>query len=397
MEVVNNRLRYLFEKYYDKSCTSEEVAELFDIVQNGEYDNMLLEFIAEFGEKNNDTKDIISQQDAQQMLSFILAKKSRPKVIPIRKFVVLKKYFAAAAIIVIMLTGYWLWSKNETDFSNENLNKTSKVDFNPGKEGAILTLANGEQLVLDSSKNGTLALQGNTSIVKRDGQIIYNGEAVDNEILQNKLSTPKGKQYNIILADGTKVWLNAASSITYPTVFNANERKISVTGEVYLEVAHNPEKPFKVSINSPSGDEGIIEVLGTRFNINTYMDENASKTTLLQGKIKLVTKSNNTILSPGQQVQIGVKGKISTIDGVDLEEIIAWKNGFFEFNGEDIASVMRQISRWYDVEVIYEGKIPKKEFGGKMGRDLKLSQVLKILDKYGVHFRIKDGMIIVSQ
>ncbi|OYX92676.1 MAG: hypothetical protein B7Y76_12635, partial [Sphingobacteriia bacterium 35-40-5] len=200
MEVVNNRLRYLFEKYYDKSCTSEEVAELFDIVQNGEYDNMLLEFIAEFGEKNNDTKDIISQQDAQQMLSFILAKKSRPKVIPIRKFVVLKKYFAAAAIIVIMLTGYWLWSKNETDFSNENLNKTSKVDFNPGKEGAILTLANGEQLVLDSSKNGTLALQGNTSIVKRDGQIIYNGEAVDNEILQNKLSTPKGKQYNIILA-----------------------------------------------------------------------------------------------------------------------------------------------------------------------------------------------------
>ncbi len=143
--------------------------------------------------------------------------------------------------------------------------------------------------------------------------------------------------------------------------------------------------------------EGIIEVLGTRFNINTYMDENASKTTLLQGKIKLVTKSNNTILSPGQQVQIGVKGKISTIDGVDLEEIIAWKNGFFEFNGEDIASVMRQISRWYDVEVIYEGKIPKKEFGGKMGRDLKLSQVLKILDKYGVHFRIKDGMIIVSQ
>jgi len=397
MEVVNNQLRYLFEKYYDKSGTSEEVAELFDIVQKGEYDNKLLELIAEFGEKNNNTKDIISQHDAQQMLSFILAKKSGAKVVPIRKFVVLKKYFAAASIIGVLFTGYWLWTRNETDFSNENFNKTSKVDFNPGKEGAILTLANGEQLVLDSSKNGTLALQGNTSIVKRDGQIIYNGETVDNEMLQNKLSTPKGKQYNIVLADGTKVWLNAASSIIYPTVFNENERKISVTGEVYLEVAHNPEKPFKVSIISPSGDEGIIEVLGTRFNINTYMDENAAKTTLLQGKIKLVTKSNNTILSPGQQVQIGVKGKLSTIDGVDLEEIIAWKNGFFEFNDEDIASVMRQISRWYDVDVIYEGKIPKKEFGGKMGRDLKLSQVLKILDKYGVHFRIKDGMIIVSQ
>lgn len=397
MEPNNKRLQYLFDRYYNKTSTAEERVELLDIIRNWDNNKALLELIREAGENADNDEEVISKDKAEKMLSYILKSDKVGRIISIKRNIIFRRIAVAASILLIVGSGYFIWNSNSNDRKISSEYPMIEIDFNPGRDGAILTLGNGEQIVLDSTKNGTLALQGNTSVLKKNGQIIYEVEGTDTAMLFNTLSTPRGRQYNLVLADGSKVWLNAASSITYPIAFKGNERKILVTGEAYFEVAHNPTMPFRVSIVSPAGDAGEIEVLGTHFNINSYEDEAATKTTLLQGKVKMSSKGASVFLEPGQQAQISAVGKMKTINNVDVDEVMAWKNGFFEFNDADIKSVMRQLARWYDVDVVYEGNIPKQEFGGKMQRDMKLSQVLKILDKYGVHFRTESGKIIVSK
>lgn len=397
MEPGNKRLRYLFDRYYQKTGTAEERAELLDIISNSENNQALLELIREVGENSNKEEEVIAGDKAEKMLFHILNSDKGGKIISIKRNIIFRRIAVAASFLLIAVSGYFIWNSNNNDRKINSENQVNVIDFNPGSDGAVLTLGNGEQIVLDSTKNGTLALQGNTSVLKKNGQIIYEAGGPDTAMLFNTLSTPRGRQYNLMLADGSRVWLNAASSITYPIAFKGEERKISVTGEAYFEVAHNPAMPFRVSIVSPAGDAGEIEVLGTNFNINSYEDEAATKTTLLQGKVKVSSKGASVFLEPGQQAQISAAGKMSTLQNVDVDEVMAWKNGYFEFNDADIKTVMRQLARWYDVEVVYLGNIPKLEFGGKMQRDLKLSQVLKILDKYGVHFKTESGKIIVSK
>ncbi|HJU45510.1 MAG TPA: FecR domain-containing protein [Chitinophagaceae bacterium] len=262
----------------------------------------------------------------------------------------------AGATIAIVVSSDRRSAKSGTDLS-----KRFKNDVAPGGNKATLTLADGRTIVLDSTQNGTIATQGGSSIIKlSNGQIRYDLKGLSQgSVSWNTLSTPRGGTYQITLPDGSKVWLNAESSITYPVAFTGNERRVElVDGEAYFEVAKDSKRPFIVSVD----DNMEVEVLGTHFNVNAYEDEEVIKTTLVEGKVK-VNKSNKSneslLLIPGQQAKVNIENEtITVINDVDTEEAIAWKEGLFYFEDDDIKTVMRQLARWYDVEVEYEGKVP---------------------------------------
>ena len=266
-------------------------------------------------------------------------------------------------------------------------------DIPPGSDGAILTLADGRKIVLDSVQNGELSIQGNTKIVKQGGRLAYMPQgSAGQEILYNTMNIPRGKQYQLILPDGSHVWLNAASSIRYPAAFTGKERKVEITGEAYFEVAKSAARPFRVKI----GEAEEVEVLGTHFNIMAYEEEATVKTTLLEGAVKVTRAKASHLLRPGQEAQLNKNGDgITVIDDAPLSEAVAWKNGLFFFNRASLSTVMRQIARWYDVQIVYEGDIPEMEFGGKISRKSNVSEVLKILELSKVHFRIEGKKIIV--
>jgi ferric-dicitrate binding protein FerR (iron transport regulator) len=220
---------------------------------------------------------------------------------------------------------------------------------------------------------------------------VYNAGNGDALVSYNTLRTPRGGQFRLTLPDGTGVWLNAASSITYPTAFNGAARNVTVTGEVYFEVAQIPNKPFMVKVN----DHTAIQVLGTQFNISAYADEATVNTTLLQGSIKVTAGSNALVLQPGQQAQTTDGGALQVLDHADTDQAIAWKNGSFNFNGKGLPEVMRQLSRWYDIEVVFSGKVPVRKFGGEIQRSLPLSEVLEILQQMDVKFKIKDEKTLI--
>jgi transmembrane sensor len=286
-------------------------------------------------------------------------------------------------------------------------------DIMPGKQGAVLTLADGRQVVIDSAGNANIAQQGNVVVSQQNGQLVYRKEKGGNNKVEegsaplayNMLSTPKGRQFELMLPDGSKVWLNAASSIRYPVSFTSDERRVEITGEAYFEVEKNPAKPFRVAIfTSPGNQMAEVEVLGTHFNINAYSDEQAINTTLLEGKVKVTAlatqpqATNNklqTILKPGQQASISDKSSKILVQTVDADAFIAWKNGFFNFQDASLQQVMRQLARWYDVDVKYESGIPNIEFGGKMGRDLTLSNVLHFLEKSGLHCSLENNHTLI--
>ena len=308
------------------------------------------------------------------------------------------RWMAAASIVVICaLLGLYMFnnSNNKTNTQALAINKNNIVkDIEPGGNKAILQLADGSTIILDSANNGNIANQGQTKIIKIDGKLAYAAEASATEVLYNTISTPRGGQYQIELADGTRVWLNAASSLRFTTNFVGEKRMVELTGEAYFEVAKNAAIPFIVNV---AGREEV-EVLGTHFNINAYKDEPALHTTLLEGKVK-VTALNNSgslILSPGEQAQLPLAGKMQQNKNADLDKVMAWKNNIFNFNNENIESVMRQLSRWYDVDVRFEGKIPDVKFSGEIGRNLSLKQVLSILEETRITYKLEGKNLIIG-
>lgn len=297
---------------------------------------------------------------------------------------------AAAVVAGLVIGGYYLYpTKKHTDIS-QTQRLPLKNDVAPGGNKAILMLASGQKIILDSAHTGTLARQGNTIISKTDsGKLAYTiTNEKPTEVAYNVLTTPRGGQYQLALPDGSKVWLNAASSIRYPTAFIGKERTVEITGEAYLEVAKDKAKPFHVTV---SGME--VDVLGTGFNINAYTDEPVIRTTLLEGAVKVTAGNSSKQLEPGQQAQVG--NGIALVRNVDLDQVTAWKNGLFQFNRVDIQTVMRQLARWYDVDIVYEEPVTKDRFGGKLPRDVNVSEVLRILQQAQVHFRIEGKTIVV--
>lgn len=318
------------------------------------------------------------------------------------------RYVAAASVVLVLSAGAYLWYQNKQgDRVVQNPAQGQQPvanDIEPGQFKAKLILANGSSVVLDSAATGELAQQGNMTVLNKDGKLVYEGndqtKNIQTEVLYNKLETGKGQTYATVLADGSKVWLNSESSISYPVTFTGDERKVTITGEAYFEVAtafvqkgnRSVKQTFKVVV-----DNMEVEVLGTHFNVNAYLDEEVIKTTLLEGKVKIVSGGTSALLEPGQQAQLR-KGTqlLQVMDNADVDQAIAWKNGFFAFNNDNLQAVMRQLARWYDVEVVYQGNVSSDTYGGKIRRNSKASEVLTILQRNRIHFKIQGKKIIVS-
>jgi len=324
------------------------------------------------------------------------------------------RWAAAAVVLAILGTGTW-WVVRQQHITQPDQVSTTKAalhDVLPGSTKAVLTLSSGRQVTLDSSMEDTVMTEGAAIVASAKGKLAYNpGTDANLSVTYNTLTTPRGGQYQLTLPDGSRVWLNAGSSITYPTAFVGQERKVSITGEAYFEVSKNVSQPFKVAIK----DLEEVEVLGTGFDINAYDDEQTIKTTLLDGSVRVLAGTSpsvgvnttsdklSVVLKPGQQAHLAVavntnsgsKEQIKVLSGVDIAGVVAWKNGLFAFTDADLPTVMRQLARWYNVEVTYEGNIPKREFNGKIGKTLTLDQVLKVLTKTRVHYTIEEKKLTI--
>jgi transmembrane sensor len=290
----------------------------------------------------------------------------------------------ASVLLCVSVGGYYYLS-NPKNKQQQTIAKVEKVDIAPGSNKAVLVLNNGSKINLNNQVNGTIAKQGNIKVVKTaNGQLAYAADNTDaSAVVYNTLSTPRGGKYDLVLADGTKVWLNSASSITYPTAFKGNDRSVCITGEVYFEIVHNAKQPFRVNFKGHT-----IEDIGTEFNINTYDDEPVIKTTLVAGSIKLSRDKRNVTLRPGQQSVTSLSNTDIEVNDADITEATAWKNGLFKFKRAKIEDVMRQLSRWYNVDVAYPNGIPKTVFSGEMLKDANASQILDMLAYFKVNYEI---------
>lgn len=298
---------------------------------------------------------------------------------PVRR--IWMRYAAAAAILLLISTGLYFLSQRSSPSSSI----TIQHDVQPGSNKAVLTLGDGSQIQLDSTDHRTVR----PGIRQSGGQLEYGQHSTS--VSYNTLSTPRGGQFSVVLPDGTKVWLNAASRLRYPTAFTGHSRKVEISGEAYFDVAKDSRHPFIVSINN----EAKVQVMGTQFNINAYEDENGISTTLLEGAVRMVSGAQQEILEPGQQARLS-NGALHITSSVNTAQVIAWRNGVFDINDMKVDAVMRQLARWYDVEVIYENGVPPDiTFYGHIQRHLQLSQVLKILEKMDVHCSIAEGKKLV--
>jgi transmembrane sensor len=365
----------LIEKYKQGNATTQERQALLEWYQNTAYKDGM------FPDQEGDIKS--------RMLGRL-----NNELFPKRTIRLWPRIAAAASIIMCLsIGGYFLLHKR----GPQQIAQNQIQEILPGGNKAILTLANGQQISLSDAKNGKLAYQGSTAINKTaNGNVVYNAskseiESPKSEIQYNTINTPNGGKWNLTLADGTKVWLNAASSIKYPAAFRGSSRQVEITGEAYFEVAHNASKPFRVVSNGQT-----VEDIGTHFNINAYDDEPAIKTTLTEGRVKISKGDESAILKPGQQAVIQPGDDNITVREADTEEALAWQNGYFRFNNEKIESIMRKLSKWYNVEVVYVGKVSEEGYYGKISQSKSIAEVLKILEKAkGVHFKIEGRKVTV--
>lgn len=308
---------------------------------------------------------------------------------------------AIAAAIAIIVLGIYFFNNTSQPGKIKSERPVLANDIKAGGNKALLTLADGRRIVLTDAVNGELAKQAGVRITKtKDGQLIYTVENTGHEMAPqyNTIETPRGGQHIVNLPDGSIVVLNAASSIKFPTTFSSfQERKVELSGEAYFEISKDKAHPFIVKTN---GQE--VKVLGTHFNINSYADEGAVRTTLLEGAVRVATLSafggeNSIVLKPNQQSVVTTNGDIKVIK-VDTEDVVAWKNGFFVFNDESLESIMRKVSRWYDVEVVYQDQLPRVSFLGALSRSKNLSALINILEESGeVHFKIQGRRIVVMK
>lgn len=391
-----SKLAGLFQAYFAKTATPEEQDELMELLIRSENDAQIKILLTETWQKFHSHSKVFTDALSDEMLVHILQKAASDKKVPViglfsRSFRWLRLP-AAAAILFLAVMGGYLWLQPRQVAQQTAQSKIIVKDaIVPGGNKALLTLSDGSIIVLDSTSQGTLAKQGNVKIVKlHTATLTYKaGDKNSQEVVYNTLSTPKGGQYQLILPDSTLVWLNASSSIHFPTLFKGKERNVTITGEAYFEVAKNAAMPFTINVR-----DAKVQVLGTHFNIMAYNDENSMNTTLLEGSVKISKGALQQILIPGQQSTINKTGESKILEA-DLDEVMAWKNGWFQFNASSIEKIMRQISRWYDVGIEYEGKIPTGHFSGLVSRQNDISQVLKIMEAGGVRYKIEGRKVII--
>jgi transmembrane sensor len=380
------RIQILFEKYLNNQISPDEFSELWQLMDEKRISGELSPQLQELWEQAP-YYSLPPDEWEQKMQQRQLAQ------LPVRRRKFNWRPYAVAASLLMVIASYWVITSTFSGKEIKDDHTRNLAEVQPGHNGAVLTLSNGKQLVLDSAGNGALAIDANVAIIKKDGELVYNGNTA--EVVYNTISTDNGRQWRLVLPDGTKVWLNAASSIRYPLNFIGNERLVEMTGEAYFEVVHNGQKPFRVKV----GDR-MIEDIGTSFNINSYTDEADMKTTLLEGAVSIFTPAAAApvlVSKPGQQAQVTSSGKIRLKEEADLDEVMAWKNGMFSFNQSDIESIMRQIGRWYDLSVVYKGTKSRETFSGMVSRNSNLVQVLKIMEQASIKFRLEGKTLIVIQ
>lgn len=401
-----NRFRSLLLDHSRGKASGEELAELSDYLQQqqGRATDLYLLIEEAWLASNEESDPVFQPEEGAAMLAKILDRdqvdQAQLPAAPHRIPFLRKWYWAAASIILALAIGTIFWPGNKKDTSSV----ITAADIQPGKDGAILTLADETQVVLDSLGNGVVAMQNGTQVVLKNGQLTYGltGNAAGG-ITYNTMSTPKGRQFSLVLADGTRVWLNAASSLRYPTVFSGAERQVTVTGEAYFEVAQDAERPFYVSVNG----KAAVKVLGTDFNVNAYEDEHSLNTTLLKGSISITRISPGSllpdqpaILQPGQQARMAASGadenKEVKVVEADISKVMAWKNGLFNFEDLSLEEAMRQVARWYDVEIVYEGVVPKTRFWGKLSRNKPLDAVIRAVQDADVHCTLEGRRLIIK-
>lgn len=393
------RLLHLLEKHFHKTISPAEHDELSQMMLGMDITVPLEEWMSEKWRSYIPEESLTEEQADQHFRAIVEEAESREN----RQLQsragggMLRSYWMrVAAVLLIALTGttiYFLSSQTKDATGGQVLSGLSRQDVSPGGNFATLTLADGSKVILDSVSNGLVTSQGNVRVVKSDnGQIKYEAGKDKGSVFFNTMTTPVGGEYRLVLPDGTTVWLNAASSITYPTAFVGKERNVSVSGEAYFEVAKNASMPFKVKTG-----EQVIEVLGTHFNVNAYANEHTLNTTLAEGKVKITENGKTVLLQPGQQVRNDRNGNLSLVHNPDMDEIMAWKDGVFRFNGTDIETIMRQVARWYGVEVVYKDKIGEL-FVAEIPRSVNVSKLLELLElTKQVRFSVNNKVITVTR
>lgn len=403
-----NKLIELLGLFVDDGISREDYDLLFDYIRANPEDeelNIAIDTVfknsKKFNPLNGDDKELLFQSIIRNK-HFVSEIQNELETIPTFAPRLWYQLGIAAGILLLIATSLFFYT-NRTPVNKLALKLVEPkkaVAILPGDDKAILTLSDGTEIILEHAKNGILANQAGVSIQKTsDGKLLYSFSNSANtvtpktkeNIIYNKIETPIGGKYQVNLPDGSKVWLNSSSSLRFSALFNGDTREVELSGEAYFDVSKNKSKPFRVITK-----DQIVEVLGTQFNINSYSDEGPIKTTLIEGSVKIIYKDKVVLLSPGQQFQ--PKELVTAVVEADTEEVVAWKDGYFVFKNEDIKSIMRKLSRWYNVEVSYSGNIPEVGFGGNISRSKDISEVLDVLQlTNAIHFKVEGRRITVMR
>lgn len=401
-----DRLQGLLRQYFNNTISSADCIELLDYLNSTDTDELINSIDEEllnlsegpnFG--GNQSQEVLRRIKSDPRFIQELSKPASQPTKYIRLYQ--QSWFRIAAALLIFITAglLVLRYKNTIATNSQKTGNGQKLSMIiPGGKKAVLTMANGKTIVLTGAPDGVLAKVGAVDVLKtRNGEIVYDtkNEAAtkSNPVEYNTLITPKGGEYQVVLPDGTKVWLNAASSITYPVEFTGNDRQVKLNGEAYFEVAKNKAKPFYVNINNVK-----VRILGTHFNISAYSDDNIITTTLLEGSVNITKNNSSSLLKPGQQAVIGSGSDKINVSEANIEDAIAWKNGYFIFSDENVTQIMKKVSRWYDVDVEYHGNLNDQRFGGTYYQSKSITELLQHLAAISkVHFTIQGRRVIVME
>jgi ferric-dicitrate binding protein FerR (iron transport regulator) len=374
----------LYQGYLDQSLSESEIERFFGATKEPQFEQYLSQLIDE----SAIVAPLIEDEERKRQVWEYLHRSRKGKVVLLpRQRETRRVWMVAAAFFLLVLGTWWIFQAPKPSLSTPQLTQVKYAL--PGRDAAILTLSDGSQVVLDSTKGTIINNNNGVQIINTAGLLSYVGEGVSGEIVYNTISTARGNRYQLLLGDGTKIWLNSATSLKYPVAFNGKERRVELTGEGFFEVAKDKTKPFSVVTSSQE-----IRVLGTHFNVSSYKDEETVQTTLIEGSVSVKDKRTAVVLKPGSQAMSNASGLHVNTD-VDTDKVISWKQGWFDFDGMDFKMILRQVSRWYDVDVVYKGNIPDEKFGGRIKRDVPLSQVLQLLQNRGVKFQLQGNVITV--
>ena len=412
------RLQELLDKLLTSDCTAAEKQELFQLIETVNDEPQLQDVLEGAWMRYNQPSHVVAEDRSVAILRNILHEN---QVVPLRRKRKLWPYMAAAASVIVLI-GLGIYrlrlpaAKAPVKPGIAALKNDVKA---PDKSKATLTLAGGQKILLNEAQSGTLATEnGSRVVMQQDGQLVYEKTgAANTQTAYNILNNPRGSRVvALTLPDGTRIWVNAGTTLTYPTVFAGNKRKVVLTGEAYFEVKPlNPKEekdkmPFVVEMSSPAGNRGDVTVLGTHFNVKAYSDEDRSYVTLLEGKVavsaneesksevgskKSEESKTSVILAAGEQVVAKAHSPLTIDHSPNIDQVMAWKEGLFDYKRSDITEVLRDAARWYDIDVVYEGKRPNDTFTGGIDRTATLSELLTILQMTGLRFKLEGRKLTV--